>query len=337
MLQAVFCGIKLSVIIIPHLNFFCKGVISMDCMNPMLAVRSGDQFRFVGAVNGSTSAHRKYLYDTSGRYVVLPCGQCMACRLNKSRDWATRCVLEAKCYEKNCFITLTYNDENLPSDLSLKKEDFTLFIKRLRKNTGAKIRYFACGEYGSLYSRPHFHACLFGYCPDDLVLYANRGGCNLYISETIAKAWQGKGFITVGDVTFESAAYVARYVTKKITGSQADDHYQGIQPEYTVMSRRPGIAAPFFEKYSTDIYGKDFIVIRDNIKCKPPKYFDRIYDNYYGDGAFEEIKDNRIAKSFKKFSQSDVTEYSLKRIVNRARFKELSYKQRFSRSLEEEI
>lgn len=307
----------------------------MDCLNPMLAVRNGDKFQFVGAVNGSASAHRKYLYDTSGRYVVLPCGQCMACRLNKSRDWATRCVLEAKTHEQNCFITLTYDEEHLPNDGSLQKMDFTNFIKRLRKNTGCKIRYYACGEYGSLYHRPHFHACLFGYRPDDLVLYSTRCGCNLYLSETISKAWQNRGYVTVGDVTFESAAYVARYVTKKITGAQADDYYNGRTPEYTVMSRRPGIGAGFFEKYSEDIYGKDFIVIRDNIKCKPPAYFDRIYDNYYGEGSFLEIKDNRLSKSFKKFSLSDVTEYSLKRIVNRARFKELNYKQRFSRSLEE--
>lgn len=309
----------------------------MDCMNPMMAVLIGDKYRFVGAINGTSNAHRKYLYDTSGRYIVLPCGQCMACRLNKSRDWATRCVLEAKTHAENCFITLTYDEEHLPSDGSLQKADFTNFIKRLRKNTGDKIRYFACGEYGSLYHRPHFHACLFGWRPSDLVLYSCRSGCNLYLSETVSKAWQGRGYVTVGDVTFESAAYVARYVTKKINGSLAEEHYQGRQPEYTVMSRRPGIGAPFFEKYSEDIYGKDFIVIRDNIKCKPPAYFDRIYDNYYGDGAFEEIKDNRLAKSFKKFSQSDVTEYSLNRIVNRARYKELNFKKRFSRSLEEEI
>ena len=141
----------------------------MDCINPMLAVRVGDKYKFVGAVN--QQKERKYWFDTSGdKFTILPCGQCYACRLNKSRDWATRCVLEAKMHDKNCFITLTYNDDNLPQDLSLHKEDFVKFMKRLRKNTGEKIRFYMAGEYGSLYQRPHYHACLFGYRPDDLQL-----------------------------------------------------------------------------------------------------------------------------------------------------------------------
>lgn len=292
----------------------------------MMAVKIGDKFQFIGAVNGSSSAKRKYLYDTSGKFILLPCGQCVACRLNKSREWATRCVLESKMHEENCFITLTYNDENLPADYGLCKKHFTDFMKRLRKNTGEKIRYYAAGEYGNLYSRPHYHACLFGWKPHDLQLYSVRNGINLYLSETLLKAWQYKGYVTVGDVTFESAAYVARYVMKKITGERAEEHYQGRQPEYTVMSRRPGIGASFFEKYSTDIYGKDFIVIRDQIKCKPPKYFDRLYDVYYGEGSFEvDVKEKRIIKSLKSFYRGDVNEYSLNRIVNRARFKELKF------------
>lgn len=309
----------------------------MDCMNPMYAVKIGDKFRFVGAVNGTSQAKRKYLYDTTGNFIILPCGQCIACRLNKSRDWATRCVLEAKMHEQNCFITLTYSEENCPPDMSLQKRDFTNFIKRLRFNTGKKIRYYAAGEYGDLHGRPHFHACLFGYKPDDLVLWQYRDGVALYNSATLSKAWQYKGFVSVGDVTFESAAYVARYVTKKITGDRSEEHYHGRQPEYTVMSRRPGIAANFFEKYSTDIYGKDFIVIRDQIKCKPPRYFDRIYDCYYGEGSFEvEVKERRIEKGVKVFNQN-LEEYSLNRIVNRARFKEIRYKQKFRRSLDEVI
>ena len=309
----------------------------MDCQNPMLAVKVGEQYRFIGAVNDSAAKNRKYLYDTTGKFIVLPCGQCMACRLNKSRDWATRCVLESKMHEQNCFITLTYDDEHLPKDYGLQKQDFTNFIKRLRKNTGAKLRYYAAGEYGDLYSRPHYHACIFGWKPDDLVLYSVRNCVNLYLSETLAKAWQYQGYVTVGDVTFESAAYVARYVTKKITGDRAQEHYQGRQAEYTVMSRRPGIGATFFERYSTDIYGKDFIVIRDQIKCKPPRYFDRIYDHYYGDGAFEvDVRPRRIQRGVKAFN-ANLGEYTLSRIVNRARFKEIRYKTKFRRTLDEVI
>ena len=306
----------------------------MDCMNPMLAVRSGDKYRFVGAVNNSSAQHRKYLFDTTGKFIVLPCGQCYACRIAKSREWAARCVLEAKMHDDNCFITLTYDDNHVPPDMSLVKKDFTNFIKRLRFNTGEKIRYYACGEYGELYQRPHFHACLFGYKPKDLVIWSVRNGVNLYRSAEIEKAWQYQGYCTVGDVTYDSAAYVARYVLKKVTGSMAESHYQGREPEYTVMSRRPGIAADFFEKYDTDIYGKDFIVIRDGVKLKPPRYFDKLYDVYYGDGAFEEnIKPNRIAKGIKHFN-THIDEFSLSRIVARARVRELKGR-RLKRVLEE--
>ena len=306
-------------------------------MYPQFAVKINGKYKFMGSVYRTDLAKRKYLYDISGDVVYLPCGQCMACRLNKSRDWATRCVLEAKMHKDNCFVTLTYDDNHLPSDYGLKKDDLTKFFKRLRFNTGAKLRYYAAGEYGELYSRPHYHICIFGWRPDDLILYTVRNGVSLYMSETILKAWQYRGFVTVGDVTFESAAYVARYVTKKITGDRAEDHYCGREPEYNVMSRRPGIGASFFEKYSEDIYGKGFLVIRDKIKCKPPAYFDRIYDKYYGDGAFENnIKPNRLQKSVRQFNRN-LEEYTLNRIVNRARFKELRYKTKFRRSLEELI
>lgn len=308
----------------------------MDCENPMLAKKIGDKYRFIGAVNGSSAVNRKYLYDTTGNFIVLPCGQCMACRLNKSRDWATRCVLEAKMHKENCFITLTYDDDHLPSDYGLHKEDLTNFWKRLRFNTGCKFRYYAAGEYGDLYSRPHYHACIFGWRPDDMQLYTVRNGVNLYISETLLRAWQGRGFVTVGDVTFESAAYVARYVTKKITGSLSEEHYCGRQPEYNVMSRRPGIGASFMEKYGEDIYGKDFIVIRDKIKCKPPRYFDSIYDQYYGEGSFDEVvRPRRIQRGVKSFNKN-LEEYTFSRIVNRARFKDIRYKTKFTRILDKE-
>ena len=211
-------------------------------MYPQFAVKINGKYKFMGSVYRTDLAKRKYLYDISGDVVYLPCGQCMACRLNKSRDWATRCVLEAKMHKDNCFVTLTYDDNHLPADYGLKKDDLTKFFKRLRFNTGAKLRYYAAGEYGELYSRPHYHICIFGWRPDDLILYTVRNGVSLYMSETILKAWQYRGFVTVGDVTFESAAYVARYVTKKITGDRAEDHYCGREPEYNVMS--PTVTKP---------------------------------------------------------------------------------------------
>ena len=100
------------------------------------------------------------------------------------------------------------------------------------------VRFFHCGEYGELLYRPHYHACLFGFDFSDKVLWSTRGGVRLYRSKILEKLWTF-GFSTIGDVTFESAAYVARYCTKKITGDKADEHYNGRSPEYVTMSRPP--------------------------------------------------------------------------------------------------
>ena len=304
--------------------------MAMSCKNPMLAVRVGDQYKFVGAVNESPVA-RGFLHSTDGRYIVLPCGQCYACRINKSAEWAARCVMEAKSHEENCFITLTYNECNLPADGSLVKEDFTKFIKRLRKNTGERIRYYACGEYGDQFGRPHFHACLFGFKPKDLVLWKVRNGISLYRSLTIEKAWQFRGFITVGDVTYDSAAYVARYVLKKMTGDLGKELYGDKIPPYTTMSRKPGIAADFFDEYHEQIYPNDFIVIRDKLKLKPPRYFDYLYDIKNGEGSFvENIKPSRELKSFKDFTRH-MKEYTLKRVMDSAHAKEVKGLKRYRR------
>ena len=204
--------------------------------------------------------------DISKGIVQVPCGRCIGCRLERSRQWAVRCVHEAQLHKDNCFITLTYSPENVPKDSSLHLEHFQKFMKRLRKyiftevqkvnflismmsvDTGRVIgyvpsqgvRFFHCGEYGELLSRPHYHACLFGFDFSDKVLWSTRGGVRLYRSKVLEKLWTF-GFSTIGDVTFESAAYVARYCTKKITGDEADKHYNGRSPEYVTMSRRPCI------------------------------------------------------------------------------------------------
>lgn len=303
------------------------------CINPMYAIKLGDKYKFVSAVTDSCLKDSKYLFSTVGKYKILPCGQCYQCRLERSRDWACRCILEAQMHKDNCFVTLTYDDAHLPSDYGLQKMDLTNFFKRLRYNTGVKLRYFACGEYGDLYSRPHYHICIFGYRPKDLQLIAQNCGVNLYTSQEILKAWQGRGFVSIGDVTFESAAYVARYVMKKVTGDRAEEHYQGREPEYVVMSRRPGIAASWFEKYSEDVYPNDYLVVRDSIKCKPPRYFDSLYDVYYGEGAIESIKAEREAKSIRKFNRN-LDEYTLSRMITKARVCQLKGKQ-LKRSLDE--
>lgn len=252
------------------------------------------------------------------RKIELPCGKCIGCRLDKSREWAVRCVHEAQMHHYNSFITLTFCDgehhgcEHEISDqlISLRKRDFQLFMKRLRKeaykqekeyqkglkdgknpnddcrtilSTGGRIRYFHCGEYGSQLQRPHHHACLFGCDFSDKTLWNVRDGVKLYRSSQLEKLWP-YGFSTIGEVTFASAAYVARYVTKKINGKGAAKHY-GIKadvetgevsylktPEYVTMSRRPGIGKEWFEEYASDCFPSDFITI-DGIKLAVPRYY----------------------------------------------------------------
>lgn len=152
--------------------------------------------------------------------VTFACGQCIGCRLERSRQWAIRCVHEASQHERNCFVTLTYDDKHLPADRSLKLRHFQNFMKKLRKKYGAGIRFFHCGEYGEKFRRPHYHALIFNHDFDDKILWSKNRGSPLYISESLDSLWEF-GFATIGDVTFESAAYVARYITKKVNGELA--------------------------------------------------------------------------------------------------------------------
>lgn len=232
----------------------------------------------------------------NGHMVTIPCGKCIGCRLERSRQWAMRCLHEASLYLDNCFITLTYDDQHL-KDNSLHKEDFQKFMKRLRKEyPDRNIRYYHCGEYGDENKRPHYHACLFNFDPDDKILYKTNEDYKLWISPKINDIW-GKGYCIIGDVTFDSAAYVARYIEKKLLTSDKEKkeaHYQGREPEYTTMSRRPGIGRGWYDKYKTDLYPHDYTVINER-KVKPPKFYDNILKQEDPD-AYQSIKDSRISK-----------------------------------------
>jgi len=194
---------------------------------------------------------------------------------------------EAQLHEKNCFITLTYDNTHLPSDGSLHYEDFQLFIKRLRKKLGNnRIRYYMAGEYGENFGRPHFHACIFGFDFHDKKLWQRSpSGSMLYRSADLELLWPF-GYSSIGDVNFESAAYVARYIMKKVTGKKANQHYSEIdeetgeinqkKPEFNKMSLKPGIGRDFYKKYTSDIYPQDYVILRGK-KVKPPKYYDKQY------------------------------------------------------------
>lgn len=181
---------------------------------------------------------------------------------------------EAKQYEDNVSVTLTYDDKHVPSNGSLRPADFVEFMKRLRWHMG-KVRFFQCGEYGDELGRPHHHALLFGMdFPDRRYYRLSESGSKLYTSGKLDAIW-GQGQCTLGAVTFESAAYVARYVMKKITGPPAASHYGGKIAEYVTMSRRPGIGRLYIERNRSDVYPRDEVVVR-GFPCRPPRYYDQV-------------------------------------------------------------
>jgi hypothetical protein len=276
----------------------------MPCYSPLTAYR---------AKTTGESGKRALVFNPNAGYrdrpVQIPCGQCVGCRLEKSRQWAIRCVHEATEHERNCFITLTYSPENLPKDHSLDKTHFQKFMKRLRKlenrPEGDGIRFYACGEYGELRNRPHYHAILFNHDFEDKTLWSKKNGNLLFRSETLERLWP-YGFASIGNVTFESAAYVARYCMKKITGEKAEDEYKildketgeiyEIQPEFALMSRRPGIGKTWYEKYRKDT-DKDFITVNKQ-KCGIPRYYDTLREKL-DEKSLEEIKWKRREKAAK--------------------------------------
>lgn len=185
-------------------------------------------------------------------------------------------------HELSIFVTLTYDDENLPESGSLIKAHYQSFMKRLRKFHGKPIRFFHCGEYGETTRRPHYHAILFGIDFADKKPHSkNAQGDQIYTSETLAKIW-GKGHCWIGSVTDKSAAYVARYIMKKVTGENADKHYETlnlatgeihrIQSEYVTMSNRPGIGYEWFKRYAKDVFPSDTVITRGK-ESLPPKYY----------------------------------------------------------------
>lgn len=293
----------------------------MPCFKPIKAWRTLE----------NTSNNKKAIaFTKSAAYshpIHLPCGQCIGCRLARSLSWAIRCVHEAQLHQQNTFITLTYSPEHLPWDGSLVKSHFQDFMKRLRFHSPQKIRYYMCGEYGESFTRPHYHACLFGRDFPDKEIFNECEGILTYQSEELEKLW-GKGFCTLSDFNFETAAYCARYITKKITGDQAENHYQTtcvhtgnpiqLQSEYSTMSRNPGIASDWYHKYTSDIYPSDYL-IHQNRKVTVPRFYDTLYGV---DHDLEAIKYRRKQNARKQLANN-----TPERLHVREQIKQLNYKQ----------
>lgn len=308
----------------------------MTCFHPIQVTKMGVK------PNGKLilKFHKSRFVNEDDRIdLLIPCGACIECRLNRSRAWAMRCLHEAKMHDRNCFITLTYDDDHVPWDRNLDVREFQLFMKRFRKKCGNGIRFYHCGEYGSEEFRPHYHACIFGYdFPDRKYWKKTKSGSKLFRSDLLESLWKF-GYSSVGDVTFESAAYVARYICKKRLGKDAAKYYLDLGhivedtgelvakvPEYTTMSRKPGIGYNWLDKYVTDVYPADSVIIRGK-GMLPPKYYDVKFKEV-DPNLFEIIKNSRIENG-KKFSADNTPERLLDREkVATARL------QLFSRSME---
>lgn len=292
-------------------------MIFIGCSSPLKAIvlgktDTGKKNIIFDLTAYETGFYHSILIPKENR-VLIPCGQCVECRIQRSREWANRCMLELQYHDSAYFVTLTYNDAHVPrsyysdpatgeamTSVTLYKRDFQLFMKRLRKRFGDDhIRFFMAGEYGSDTFRPHYHAIIFGLHLDDLKHYKKSPqGFSYFTSESLQACWIDSaarfpddpsyasdglplGYVVVAEVTWETCAYTARYVMKKRTGKESEFYdIFNILPEFTLMSRKPGIARQYYED-NPDLYEKEFINVsteKGGLKFRPPRYFDKLYD-----------------------------------------------------------
>lgn len=252
----------------------------------------------------------------------------------------------------NAFVTLTYrpkddatatelrNKQHIPDDWSLHKDHFQKFIKRLRKaHPNQKIKYYHAGEYGDIcrhgltlskspcplcnLGRPHYHSCIFNYRPKDLTEYARDGETIRRTSESLTKIW-GNGFVDVGDLTLESAAYTARYIMKKVTGVNAPDHYQNVSdqgeiinvtPEYSTMSN--GIGSEWYSKHRNDLWPSDEmpLVGQGKVIKKVPRYYEEKLKKEDPE-LHDDIKERRL-----NYRNDNSAEYSSERLYAKYKVK----------------
>lgn len=281
----------------------------MPCYYPIKAYRSN-------AGRNKATGKWPLVFDSIYRYtgpdpagyeeLTVACGQCIGCRLERARQWSIRCVHEASLHKQNCFLTLTYDDAHLPRavDIStgeigkgapvLRKKDMVYFMKYLRKEYGPGIRFFQCGEYGGRTYRPHHHVLLFNFDFPDKKFFTTKNGFPLYTSESLRRLWS-HGNHLIGSLTFESAGYTARYIVKKELGKYAKEYYEyyDIVPEYVTMSRRPGIAHDWIDKYMGDVFPSDEVIMRKK-RMKPPRYYSNIFE-LQDPGEYVKVKLQRKA------------------------------------------
>lgn len=281
----------------------------MACYHPMLGHFVGynsDTNKREFKIEGAWHPEYKDMYPGS---VPIPCGKCIGCKLDYSRQWADRMILELDHTKKGVFLTLTYDNDHVPigmydeSDFplsySLNKRDFQLFMKKLRKRFGNGLRFYAAGEYGSNTLRPHYHAIIFGLSLDDFGdkerVGKNELGQFYYKSDLMSNIWQN-GFVCLSDVSWKTCAYVARYVTKKVNNDLENLYLvSNIEPEFSLMSRRPGIGAFFFEDHPDRVGLSNFSVGDQNgaKTVRIPNYLFKKLEIIIDEDEFQNLKEQR--------------------------------------------
>lgn len=292
----------------------------MPCTSPLQGYFSGLSGQFKFSQEAQDAFRAGIPLKGTG---AVPCGQCLECRLKRSRDWAVRSVHESSDYEANSFLTLTFSPESMdelcpkaiwqdPFNLfspesqqkpveesySILREHMQLFVKRLRDRLSPhRIRVMYCGEYGGKTMRPHYHAIIFNYDFPDRSYYRTIDGYKYYNSALLSDVWP-YGHALLSDFSFNTAAYVGRYVVEKVGGKHSDSHYKGRVPEFNGVSRAPGLGAFWFERNWRDLYPRDECVVRVDKKVmilKPPRYYDKLLEELNPD-MYEEVVARRRLK-----------------------------------------
>lgn len=252
----------------------------MTCFGPLTAYRPR-----------ANAGDRRLVFDKrkseTGIRIMIPCGQCAGCRLEYSRQWAMRAMHEKQMHRLSCFLTLTYDDAHLPEGGSLSIDHYQRFMKRLRHHFGDGIRFLGCGEYGDTTRRAHYHILLLNCDFADRRFHKNApSGKALYTSKLLDDLWsengENFGHSLIGDVDFDSCAYVARYVMKKVIGKDTFDSNlycwdTGIvrEPVFMTMSRRPGLGTEWYKKFGPHAYEWDSVVFK-GVEVPPPRFYDNL-------------------------------------------------------------
>lgn len=284
----------------------------MSCYKPLIRLYNPDDREQSGRVyslarfsqlNGKKLRYEDLMYNP--KVMLIPCGQCIGCRIRQREDWTTRIELEARDYPKEevWFITLTYDDEHVPGMIVktgeimrkvqyawkpgekrpssvqiLLYEDIQKFLKRLRKAYRGKLRYFVAGEYGEQTARPHYHMILYGWRPTDLENLYKIQHNGYYTSKWLADLW-GMGQIQIAQAVPETYRYVAGYVTKKmyeIDGKKANEYYElGQAKPFACMSLKPGLGDHYYQEHKAEIWRQGYIQCTNGKQAQIPRYYEK--------------------------------------------------------------